>query len=107
MPELVGHKNNTYFQAFGKSEYEKTKSNWMVPSYSSKKISLERRSIEKDFEEGLMPNLFGMNLLDAVYLLENAGLKVEIKGKGHIVNQSIKKGDRFLADQKISLIASI
>ena len=88
-------------------EYEKTKSNWMVPSYSSKKISLERRSIENDFEEGLMPNLFGMNLLDAVYLLENAGLKVEIKGKGHIVNQSIKKGDRFLADQKISLIASI
>ena len=88
-------------------EYEKTKSNWMVPSYSSKKISLERRSIEKDFEEGLMPNLFGMNLLDAVYLLENAGLKVEIKGKGHIVNQSIKKGDRFWADQKISLIASI
>jgi cell division protein FtsI (penicillin-binding protein 3) len=88
-------------------EYEKTKSNWMVPSYSSKKISLERRSIEKDFAEGLMPNLFGMNLLDAVYLLENAGLKVEIIGKGHIVNQSIKKGDPFLADQKISLIASI
>ena len=49
-------------------EYEKTKSNWMVPSYSSKKISLERRSMEKDFAEGLMPNLFGMNLLDAVYL---------------------------------------
>lgn len=88
-------------------EYEKTKSNWMVPAYSSKKISLERRSIEKDFEKGLMPNLFGMNLLDAVFLLENAGLKVEIKGKGHIVNQSIKKGDSFLADQKISLIASI
>ena len=88
-------------------EYEKTKSNWMVPAYSSKKISLERRSIEKDFEKGLMPSLFGMNLLDAVFLLENAGLKVEIKGKGHIVNQSIKKGDPFLADQKISLIASI
>ena len=32
----------------------------------SKKISAI-----KDFEEGLMPNLFGMNLLDAVYLLEN------------------------------------
>jgi cell division protein FtsI (penicillin-binding protein 3) len=79
----------------------------MVPSYSSKIINLERRNIEKDFEEGLMPNLFGMNLLDAVYLLENAGLKVEIKGKGHIVNQSIKKGDRFWANQKISLIASI
>ena len=88
-------------------EHEKTKSNWMVPSYSSKKINLERRNIEKDFEEGLMPNLFGMNLLDAVYLLENAGLKVEIKGKGHIVNQSIKKGDRFWTNQKISLIASI
>jgi cell division protein FtsI (penicillin-binding protein 3) len=88
-------------------EHEKTKSNWMVPSYSSKKIYLERRNIEKDFEEGLMPNLFGMNLLDAVYLLENAGLKVEIKGKGHIVNQSIKKGDRFWTNQKISLIASI
>ena len=32
-------------------EHEKTKSNWMVPSYSSKKINLERRNIEKDFEE--------------------------------------------------------
>ena len=38
---------------------------------------------------------------------ENAGLKVEIKGKGHIVHQSIKKGDRFWTNQKISLIASI
>ena len=39
----------------------------------------------KIFEKGLMPNLFGMNLLDAVFLLENAGLKVEINGKGLII----------------------
>jgi len=67
----------------------------------------EPEYLDVAISEGLMPNLFGMNLLDAVYLLENAGLKVEIKGKGHIVNQSIKKGDRFWTNQKISLIASI
>ena len=42
-----------------------------------------------------MPSLIGMNLSDVIYLLENHGLKVKFNGYGSVVNQSIKKGERF------------
>lgn len=40
----------------------------------------------------VMPNVRGMGLKDALYLLENMGVKVAIKGKGKINNQSIAPG---------------
>jgi cell division protein FtsI (penicillin-binding protein 3) len=39
-----------------------------------------------------MPNVKGMGLKDALYLLENMGVKVSVKGKGKIVSQSIAPG---------------
>ena len=39
-----------------------------------------------------MPDLKGMGLKDAVYLLESMGLKVQVKGKGKIVSQSVAAG---------------
>lgn len=40
----------------------------------------------------LMPDLKGMGLKDALYLLENLGLKVTIRGKGKIFRQSVSPG---------------
>jgi cell division protein FtsI (penicillin-binding protein 3) len=40
----------------------------------------------------VMPNVRGMGLKDAVYLLENMGVKVSIKGKGKIISQSLSPG---------------
>ncbi|MFI5131443.1 MAG: penicillin-binding transpeptidase domain-containing protein, partial [Chitinophagales bacterium] len=40
----------------------------------------------------VMPNVKGMGLKDALYLLENMGLKISVKGKGKIVAQSIVPG---------------
>jgi cell division protein FtsI (penicillin-binding protein 3) len=40
----------------------------------------------------LMPNVKGMGLKDALYLLENAGVKVIAKGKGKVMNQSVPAG---------------
>ncbi|MDP4263064.1 MAG: penicillin-binding protein [Bacteroidota bacterium] len=40
----------------------------------------------------VMPNVKGMGLKDALYLLENMGLKVSVKGKGKIMTQSVKPG---------------
>jgi cell division protein FtsI (penicillin-binding protein 3) len=42
--------------------------------------------------EKLMPNVKGMGLKDALYLLESMGLKVAINGKGKVKNQSIAPG---------------
>jgi cell division protein FtsI (penicillin-binding protein 3) len=42
-----------------------------------------------------MPDVKGMGLKDAVYLLENMGLKISVKGKGKIVSQSIAPGTQL------------
>lgn len=43
-------------------------------------------------QQNLMPDVKGLGLKDALYLLENIGLKVMTKGKGKITNQSIPAG---------------
>ena len=43
-------------------------------------------------EADLMPNVRGMGLKDAVNLLENMGIKVAVKGRGKVVNQSVGPG---------------
>jgi cell division protein FtsI (penicillin-binding protein 3) len=40
----------------------------------------------------VMPNVKGMGLKDALYLLENMGLKVAVRGRGKIISQSVLPG---------------
>lgn len=40
----------------------------------------------------VMPNVRGMGLKDAIYLLENMGLKVAVKGRGKVTMQSVAPG---------------
>ena len=49
------------------------------------------------------PNVEGMGLKDAVYVLENKGLKIAFQGKGKVINQSITAGSNFIKGQKITL----
>ena len=42
-----------------------------------------------------VPNVLGMGLRDALFLLENRGMRVEINGKyGRVKQQSIKPGTK-------------
>jgi cell division protein FtsI (penicillin-binding protein 3) len=50
------------------------------------------------------PNVVGMGLKDAVYLLENSGLKVTATGRGKVVNQSVIAGTNFKKTQTIALV---
>jgi cell division protein FtsI (penicillin-binding protein 3) len=43
----------------------------------------------------LMPDVVGMGLRDALYLLENRGLRVQHVGKGKVRFQSISKGSKI------------
>lgn len=43
-----------------------------------------------DTKEGTVPNVVGMGVDDALYLLEKSGLTVEVVGYGKVVKQSIK-----------------
>jgi len=45
--------------------------------------------------KGLMPNVNGMGLKDALYLVGNAGLKARVKGSGKVISQSIPAGSKI------------
>jgi len=51
----------------------------------------------------IMPNLKGMPAMDVISLLENMGLKVEIKGSGRVINQSIEPGTKVQTNQIIRI----
>ncbi|MEO6488909.1 MAG: penicillin-binding protein [Ferruginibacter sp.] len=50
------------------------------------------------------PDVTGMGLKDAVYLLENKGFITIVSGRGRVINQSITAGTGFKKGQKISLV---
>ena len=50
-----------------------------------------------------MPSLTGMGLKDAVYLCENLGLRVMIKGRGKVGAQSINEGQNISKGQIINI----
>ena len=76
---------------------------WMVASTTKKEVSLEARKIERDLRNGNMPDLRGMGIQDAIYLLESYGLVVEITGSGSVQSQSISKGNKFIKGSLIKL----
>jgi len=49
---------------------------------------------ENTENKGVMPNVEGMGLKDALYLLGNAGLKTKVRGMGKVINQSIEPGTK-------------
>lgn len=49
------------------------------------------------------PNVKGMTLRDALYVLESAGLKVLIEGKGRVTEQSLPAGRRITHGDKITI----
>jgi cell division protein FtsI (penicillin-binding protein 3) len=50
-----------------------------------------------------MPSLQGMGLKDAIYVCENMGLKVKVKGAGKVTNQSIGTGSKISKGQVVSI----
>ena len=52
---------------------------------------------------GLVPDVRGMSLRDAIYLLENAGLRVRYSGKGRVLRQSPEHGARYNDGTVVSL----
>ncbi len=68
--------------------------------------------IERDFEKyytnrqqnsKTIPNVTGMAGMDAVALLENLGLKVNVIGNGTVSSQSIKSGETLKKGERITL----
>jgi len=73
---------------------------WAVAINKSDKVHLEKRYVGKTS----VPNVVGMPVNDAVYILETKGLKVVLEGSGDVKKQSIAPGARLLKNQQIKLV---
>jgi cell division protein FtsI (penicillin-binding protein 3) len=67
-----------------------TRAEWVTTE--SKRDSVQ--VIERSIKPGMVPNVVGMGLRDAMYLLENCGLQVRANGTGTVRRQSIPPGTR-------------
>lgn len=72
-------------------------SDWIVTTKKDSLIELNNRYIHKN----LVPNVKGMGLKDALFILENAGLNVEAMGRGIVKRQSINPGARIIKGSRI------
>ncbi len=64
------------------------------------------RSVVKALDaksSGQMPDLKGMGLRDALFLLEERKLKVQVKGKGKVISQSLAPGSMIQPKQTITI----
>ena len=77
----------------------KTKTKWVEPSSNTDTLDLK----EIELIENLVPNVNGMGLKDALFLLENSGLKVMVEGRGKVVRQSMRPGIRIVPGSTIKI----
>jgi cell division protein FtsI (penicillin-binding protein 3) len=72
---------------------------WVATRENGDTIRLANVKIEK----GLIPDVRGMSLRDALYLLESCGLRVKINGKGKVRRQSPEHGARYFNGTVVTL----
>ena len=76
------------------------KTNWVVTaSNEAEHLVLKPRRIDY----ALVPNVRGMGLRDALYLLENAGLQVGVFGSGMVQKQSLEPGGKVVKGAYIQI----
>ncbi len=79
-----------------------TKSEWVEAKPDEDGLELSNREVVK----GMVPNVKGMGATDAVYLLENNGMRVSVRGRGKVKSQSVKAGSKIQRGQSIVLVLS-
>lgn len=50
-----------------------------------------------------VPNVLGMGLRDALYILENRGLRVKVQGNGMVKRQSLQPGSKAFQGSTITI----
>ncbi|MBD8387315.1 penicillin-binding protein [Dysgonomonas sp. BGC7] len=93
--ELVLKKLDQSYSLLEKVDWIKAKQDSL-----DNKILLENNVTIK---QGFVPSVIGMGARDAIYLLENAGLKVNLSGAGKVKRQSITAGSKVIKGSTISI----
>lgn len=81
----------------GISNHSQTEEEWVRSSRNGSGVNWKKAQASK----GLVPDVMGMTFRDAIYLLENSGLRVAYEGKGRVVQQSLTAGARVSRGNRI------
>lgn len=86
---------------FGISNHTQTgeEDEWVFATTSNNAVMWNNRKVKED----LVPDVNGMMLKDALFLLENSGLKVRIQGSGRVQSQSQTPGSKAVKGSYINI----
>ena len=80
-----------------KADIKDPDAKWAIASADSNLVHVTEREVI----ENLVPRVVGMGAMDALFLLENAGMKVNMIGSGVVRQQSILPGTRATSGREI------
>jgi cell division protein FtsI (penicillin-binding protein 3) len=72
---------------------ERGEGEWMTTQAGDSVVTLVPRGVPTD-AMNMVPNVLGMGLKDALFILENRGLRVRFQGSGMVKQQSLPPGSR-------------
>lgn len=81
----------------GISNHTQTEEEWVRAAKTGNAVNWKKNIMGQN----LVPDVNGMTMRDAVYLLERAGMKVFYEGKGRVASQSLAPGTRISKGSKI------
>lgn len=94
LPEsIAGYKKDfeNVFDYVGLDYKTKKKGIWVEVDPFETKMLIDKKRISKSS----VPSVKGMGARDAIYVLENLGMNVEVSGVGKVVKQTIKPGSKI------------
>jgi cell division protein FtsI (penicillin-binding protein 3) len=78
---------------------EDNPNNWVITSKINSSVMMQARKVDTHS----VPNVQGMSAKDAIYILENIGLRVKLQGRGAVVSQSLTPGSKVVRNGQIVL----
>ncbi len=78
-------------------------SDWILTFNKDSIVDYKNRIIQK---EAVMPNVIGMGLQDAIYIIENKGVKVKVSGIGTVKKQWPRPGEPLKRGGDASIVLS-
>lgn len=85
--------------ALGVSNHPAAESEWVRTVRNGNAVDLRQQEVRK----GIVPDVSGMTLRDALYVLEQVGLSVSFEGKGRVERQSLPPGRKIRSGDRVYL----
>jgi cell division protein FtsI (penicillin-binding protein 3) len=80
-------------------EQTSAQSPWVNTNSQGTYVAITERAVRT----GIVPNVVGMGLQDALYLLEKQGMQVRVSGRGTVKRQNVPPGSNIKSNPNIHI----